>query len=639
MKTSVIRYRVADFLREHQPFDLFSLDDLLSFSSTGRIAFHEDDIYLFRKGEPRDPVILVIQQGRVEIIDETAAGHHLQDVLGPGDILGIGLADTAYPHTARTATEAILYSFDLSSFESLASKYPEASRFLTAHLSATARHTKALHAPANKERLLTEKEKAVWLNQSTQLNEANSQRLITCHSELPAREVAKLLVQSGGRPVAVTSSNGHPLGLITDEGLVSQLAADKVSSETSAQFLMSRDFKTAPRGLSTANYWLKMMRDRCQALAITNTGWPESQLQQVITDIDLEINCGRNPALLLREILAAETVADLTYLYQRANTFLVEGLVGPSVIEWFSQMFAEINAALIERLIHIAEAEMMRAGRVRPELRSEWLLFGRAGRKESLSRMALEPGLIYDDPPKDLAEETKAYYSTLFSKVSAKMKACGLQLRANETDTNSNSLCKPLSEWKSFYADLIRDPIINAIYTAREYFDIQNVYGDQELVQELKNSILAELEREEAFIPVLANDTLSNLPPLTFYQDSIIESDGTLTQTLDVEQTALTPIVDAARVLALAGRDITTSNTVQRLTRSASSAHQHASILNDAIEAWRILAYHHAAAVISSDNSSTVIQPKRLSRFEQRLLKSAFDSTRRFIELISTTYN
>src|SRR5262245_23243498 len=73
LKTSVIRYRVADFLREHPPFDVFSLEDLLAFSGTGRVIFHEDDIQLFQKGQRRDSLLWVIQQGSIELLDETPA--------------------------------------------------------------------------------------------------------------------------------------------------------------------------------------------------------------------------------------------------------------------------------------------------------------------------------------------------------------------------------------------------------------------------------------------------------------------------------------------------------------------------------------------------------------------------------------
>lgn len=76
MKTSAIRYRVADFLRQHPPFDLFSLEDLLAFSGTGRVIFHEDDIHFFQNGQPRAQLLWVIQQARIKS-RATARSFHL----------------------------------------------------------------------------------------------------------------------------------------------------------------------------------------------------------------------------------------------------------------------------------------------------------------------------------------------------------------------------------------------------------------------------------------------------------------------------------------------------------------------------------------------------------------------------------
>jgi CBS domain-containing protein len=640
MKTSVIRYRVADFLREHPPFDLFSLDDLLAFCGTGRVVFHEDDVRLFSKGEARDPVIRVVQQGRVEILAETPAGEHLQDVLGPGDILGLGRSPGgAYSHTARTATEVILYSFDLSAFEALVGKYPEADRFLFAHTSAAARQTKALHAPANRERLLTERERAVWVNAAGPPTALKSRPLTACGPELAVREVAKLMGRVGGEAVAVVGADGHPLGLITSRELVSQVATGAVTPDAPAGALMNRRFPTAPPGLRSADYFLRMLPGRGQWLLVTADGSAQSPLQNVLADSDLAVHCGRNPVLLLREMLAAETVADLAYLYRRAGVLLAEGLVGSSVVEWFSLLFGEINAVLAERLVWIASQEMARAGRSAPALPTCWLFFGRAGRRESLTPAAPWLGLVYADPPPGAEEEVGKYFSTLVGKVAAKLQACGLRAGPGAAGTARGAACRTLSEWREFYVGLIRDPIGSAIYSAREYLDFQVVGGDRPLGLTLKEVLFEELGRSEVFIPVLANDTLANLPPLTFYQGSVIESDGALRRTLDVEQAALTPVVDAARVLALAGREVAAAHTLERLRLAAVSHPQYASTLNDAAEGWRVFAYHQALAEISTPGGGSVIQPQRLSRFEQRLLKSAFDATRRCLELTSTIYN
>ena len=641
MKTSVIRYRVADFLRESPPFDSFSLADLLVFSGTGRVIFHEDDIYLFRKGQAREPLLWVIQQGKVEILDEAPTGAQLQDVLGPGDILGLGPLPPAgaYPHAARTATEVILYSFDLGAFETLVSRYPGAARFLTAHLSATARQTKALQAPAQKQRLLTEREKAVWLNAAYLPAALISQWGATCGPELPVGEAVERMTQAQSEAIAVVAAEGHPLGLMAKRELCEQVATGAIPADAPAEVFMHRRFPTAPPGLRTADYLLAMLRGRCQWLAITDDGSAGSPLQGIVSDSDLAVNCGRNPTLLMRGMLAARTDDELAYLRRQGGVFLAEGLVGPSVVEWCSQMAGELDAALAEGAVRLAVAEMTRDGSPHPGLPSCWLFFGRAGRQEVLTPTAPDLGVVYADPPRGEEGEAGEYFGALARQVAAKLQACGLGARQSPSRVSQDITCRTLSGWKEFYAGLIRDPIGNAVYAARAYFDFHVVSGDASLGAELKRMILAELESDQAFIPVLANDTLANLPPLTFYQGSVIETDGTPARTLDVEKTALDPIVDAARVWAFAGREVSGSNTLQRLGFSAGVTPQYASVLNDAAEGWRIVAYHHALAGLSDQDGGTVIQPWRLSRFEERLLKTAFDATRRLLALTSSIYN
>ena len=640
MKTSVIRYRVADFLREHPPFDLFSLEDLLAFSGTGRVIFHEDDIRVFQKGQARDSLIWIIQQGRIEIIDEVPAGEQLRDVLGPGDILGLTRSQDAATHTdsARTATEVILYSFDSGAFETLVKMYPDGERYLTAHLSAAARHTKALQAPANRQRLLTEREKASWMNASPS-RALPLQRMATCKPELPIHEVAKLVAQSRGEAVVVIAADGRPLGLITSREVCEPAPFGSVPNDAPSERLMKRSFQTAPPGLRAADYLLEMLRGHVQTLVITADGTAETPVEGVVTDSDVAINCGRNPTLIMREMLKAESVEDLSYLRLRAEAFLVEELAGPSAVEWFWQMIGELNALLTKRVLQIAGDEMARAGRPNPGLQSCWLFFGRAGRRELLTPDLPALGVVYVDPHEKTNEEAERYFSTLAQKVTAKLQACGLRARRNAFGESQTALCRSFSRWEEFYSGLIRDPILNSIYTAREFFDFHVVCGDPAPALGLKKIILAELKRNEAFIPLLANDTLASLPPLTFFQGFVIEADGAQKQTLDLEKTALNPIVDAARVFSLAGDEISDPNTSRRLESAARAQPLHASIFNDAADGLRIASYQHAIAQLKEHSDGVLIEPPPLGRFEQRLLKTAFDAVRRLLELSTATYN
>ena len=372
---------------------------------------------------------------------------------------------------------------------------------------------------------------------------------------------------------------------------------------------MNRSFRTAPPGLRAADYLLEMLRGRFQMIVITADGTAARSLEGVVTDSDLAINCGRNPTLIMREMLAAETVEELSYLRQRVESFLAEELVGLTVVDWFWQMIGELNGLLTERIVQIAEAELVRAGRPNPGVQSCWLFFGQAGRQELLTPDVPALGVVYIDPREEMKGEAARYFSTLAQKVEVKLQACGLHARRNLSVASQSAFCRSFSEWKGFYSGLIRDPILNSIYTARDFFDFQVVCGDPAPGLELKKTILAELERNEAFIPVLANDTLASLPPLTFFQGFVLEADGARKQTLDLEKTALNPIVDAARVFALAGGEVSSPNTLRRLESAARAQPLRASIFNDAADGLRIASYQHAIARLKGQSDGAVIQP------------------------------
>ncbi|MFN0120357.1 MAG: putative nucleotidyltransferase substrate binding domain-containing protein [Blastocatellia bacterium] len=650
MKTSVIRYRVADFLREHPPFDLFSPEDLLAFSASGRVLFHEDDIYLFRRGEPREPRLWVIQQGRVEMLDDTPAGVQLRDVLGPGDIVGyVGYVGygrqtgTEWPSTARTATEVILYAFEAAAFEALAGKYPEAAHYLTAHVSATARRTKALHAPLTRERLLTEAEKKVWLHVSAPSMVGATPRFIRCGPDAGLAATARLMTEARAEAAVVTGASGCPQGLLTDVELRAGVAA-AMAPGTAIRELMRRDFVTAAPRLEIADYMLAMLRARASLLVITADGTAATPCEAIVTETELALRTGRNPMRLIREITTAETAAELAWLRARVDDLLMEGLVGPSMVEWSAQMSGEMHAAIVARLVDLATAEMARAGQSPPALPACWLLLGRAGRGEALTAEAPRIAVVYGNSSPRLEQQARQYFDTLARKAQAMLRACGYQPGADETGGEQAGLARTLDEWSWYFAARIRDPIGQALYAARESFDFRVVCGAAGLAADLRETILSEARQSESFHAVLAHDTMANTPPLAFFQGAVIEADGRLKQELDLDRTALTPITDAARAMALRlgdprdrgdprdPREIDAGNTLQRLQRARRAYPQFTSILADAEAAWRIVAYHHALAC-RRQSGAALIQPLRLDKFEQRMLKTAFDSTRRFLEL------
>lgn len=189
----------------------------------------------------------------------------------------------------------------------------------------------------------------------------------------------------------------------------------------------------------------------------------------------------------------------------------------------------------------------------------------------------------------------------------------------------------PLSEWTRLYGETVRDPIANALYARRELFDLRPLFGDKLLLQKVAAGIMLELRDHQKAIPLLANDTLANLPPLTFFRGLVVDLNGAESDSFDIGSVAILPIVDAARVFAVAGRRLAPANTIERLDIAALDFPDGAAILAEAAEAFRVALYYQATA-------GREIRPGRLGKFDQRLLKTAFSSIHRLLEFTESRF-
>jgi CBS domain-containing protein len=134
------------------------------------------------------------------------------------------------------------------------------------------------------------------------------------------------------------------------------------------------------------------------------------------------------------------------------------------------------------------------------------------------------------------------------------------------------------------------------------------------------------------FLRVLANDCLATLPPLTFFQDAVIEESGEQSSIFRLEHSALRPLVDVGRVFGVAARTVLGRSTLERFTLARALAPEHESIFRDASETLRIVLCQQGRVGISQGTAGLELPPALLSRSDRHRLKSGFRSILRLIE-------
>ena len=166
----------------------------------------------------------------------------------------------------------------------------------------------------------------------------------------------------------------------------------------------------------------------------------------------------------------------------------------------------------------------------------------------------------------------------------------------------------------------------------KELFDLRPLSGDTTLFDAVRHEASMHLAEQRIAIALLANDTLANLPPLTFFQGLVIDFDGEQRSSVDLTKTAIAPIVDAARVFSLAQGRTSPCGTLERLRAAMQDFPSAAPIFADAAAALAIAQYYRELG------GSADITPSQFGKYDQRLLKTAFSSIHRLLEFTTRTF-
>jgi len=552
LNTTIIRQRVADFLKAHAPFDHVQNEDLLQLASSGRIAFHEAEEFIFRQGEARGPLIWVIQQGKVEVLEESPAGEQLRDLLGEGDLLGLGrfLHSPQYLHSARTASDVMLYGLEALAFQEMVERYPSMGQFLDVQLSAIKRYSKtgAVQGRAKKGRL--DSAETSWLDEAPPPTEFLARRLAA-------------------------------FGVVGDE-------------------------PTVRAGESTESHWMRLLESRAKSLLITEEGTPAGQAVGLLRAPDLSLWTGRDPAALLEALETWCLDADRPVLIERARVLVSDALSGPWAVDRCARLDAIFESAAAANLARLAEAEAGAPGA------ASWLGFGVMGRGEGLRELTPEWAPRIGGV---LAGGREEYAEALAEAVRRRLPVGAEAPRV-----------AALEEWKTVYSELIDNPVMNSIWENRVLLDLRGVSGDGAAAEELAAHIAGEIAASKGFVRILANDTLAQLPQLTFFEEFVIDLDGGTHRTLDLGAAAIDPIVDAARIFALAQGELRTTHTLGRLDAAARAMPEAVEVLQDAAEAFRI------ACWLRARHGRAEVEPGALDKYDRWLLRRVFAAIHGLLE-------
>jgi CBS domain-containing protein len=596
VQTAEIGYRVADFLKQHPPFTTIDDADLLALAEGGRVRFHEPSDYILWQGEPHRHQVFVIQQGSVSLWDETGGRSVLRDVRGEGDLLGIERYHDAprCMHTVRAESEVVIYAFAADDFDALIAKYPHAAQHVAADGGVTAEYQGASARRAPHRTFLH--------------SLVGRKPLVTCRITDSLADVASRLIDSRADVVAVLDEREQLRGVVCGDLLLRWTAAGGGDARgLSIGALVPEAPVVVSPNTSVSDGALAMGGSSANALALTTDGTITGDLQAIITPSDLAPLFGDRPADLLRDIRRSGTLAELGELNQRARALTLEYLTSASAVDWLSALTHAVDVAMVSRILGLN-------GVVQPQ--ECWCFAGTAGRAETLTKLAPQIVVVAGESA-DVQRTREVRRRVLDS-----LAEC--DYLSSDPAFEPDFYVASASEWTDRYRRWLVDPIREQTYRALALFDLRPVLGPRALWQDVESTVTGATNR--VVLHVLANDCLENLPPLTFYQDAVIDQAGEHLSTFNLEDTVLRPLVDVGRVFGLAGRAALGRSTLDRFETARTLLPAHERIFREAAAAVRVVLWQQGRVGILQGTTGGTLPPTLLSRQDRHVLKSGFRS-------------
>ncbi len=462
--------------------------------------------------------------------------------------------------------------------------------------------------------------------------------VVTCGTGTTIRDAAALMSERNVGSIVVVDQRRCPLGIVTDADLRNKVVAGGLPPDGLVRSIMSTPVVTVPVRNTAAGTIITMMRRGTRHLCITEDGTSGSAVIGIISEHDVVLIHGNNPAVLAKEIAGAEDVAALALLRERGDELVSQYVSRGISVRFVADMIAEINDALVTRLISLAVRTLDSGGLPRPASEFCWLSLGSDGRREQLVQTDQDSALVYADPPEGERESTRAYFLRLAGEVTSGLASCGFAPCPGNDMAVNPEWCRPLSGWLERIHSWIRVPNEEALLNAATFFDFRPACGDVELARGLRERITSEIVADRSSLILMAKNAAHNPPATGLWERLNVEKKGSYRGCFDLKLRAMKPVTEAVRVLALDRGVHALTGTLDRLETMAAGDRAIERIRPDVVEAYELFMRYRVLYTTKGNDAGRYLDLRKMSKMEMRRLRFLLGSVSSLLKLVQVRY-
>ncbi len=624
------------FLANVVPFAFLPEKELEKIATKLSVVRYPRNTVVYSQNRSKVEYLHILQKGVAYRYFEDLGEKKLRGMLGEGDIYGgisMLINNGISVRTLEVEDESYFYLLSEELFSDLCDRYEEFTEFFTDTFGK--RMLDKTYASIIKQADNPIEDQSQFFNQTVE--SIRGSMLVACDADMSIREAAVMMTQNRCSSIFIQDQKGDYVGVVTDNDLRAKVIADGYSYEKPVKDIMSAPLHTISARAFVFEALLEMMRKNVKHLAVTDM---RGRVIDAITNRDLVTAQSRSPLFLIREIGDAPSIAEIINIHSQLPWQIRSLINSGAKSRNVTRMITTISDAILKKLIGFALDELGE-----PPVPFVFMILGSEGRKEQTLKTDQDNAIIYEDVDESEEEDVKRYFLTFGEKVCTWLDQAGYAFCEGGIMAKNPDLCQSLSAWKQNFSDWIYKAEAEDLLQASIFFDFREGYGETKLTDDLRHFLFESLAGWSGFFRHLTENALCFRPPLGFFRNFIVESEGKHQDAFDIKG-AMQPIVDFARIYALK-HQLEETNTQERLYQlylKEVLTSQEYNELDKAYSFMMQLRFIRQYTVVLEENAKpdNYINPKKLSRIEQTMLKEIFKRITKFqtkleVEFIGVT--
>lgn len=421
--------------------------------------------------------------------------------------------------------------------------------------------------------------------------------------------------------LACVSTGGELVGVVTDHDLRTRVVAAGRGLRTTVGEVMTPEPCTIAADGTGYEAMLVMLENDIRHLPVVDG----DRVIGIVSAADLfRDHHGMDAVRLARRIARTGTVGELATVMgdlPDLQDSLLEAQLPPGLV---GRTVTGVVDACTRHLLQMAERRLGP-----PPCPYVWFALGSHARGEMSIGSDQDNALVLDELPMDdefALADAEQYFSELARRVTSGLEVCGIQTCARGHMATNPRWRQPIGQWREYYRQWMVRPDREELAEATVFLDVRPVHGDEDLAAQLMAHIAALLRKPRGLVRALSADALRSSPPLGRFRTFALSRDEQGQKVLDIRSGGIGPVVDIARVYALAAGSLE-PGTRERLAiaqREGLLAPARARDLLHALDGMvDVRLRHRHDRKVQGQVSSDQLAPEAMDAHEQGELKEA----------------